>query len=79
MKANFYIFILMLLSANLHGQMIELELYASGFTYPLDIVNAGDERLFVVERSGQIKIVEPDGNVLPTMCSFFHRYHAQTQ
>lgn len=31
---------------------------------PVDIANAGDERLFVVERAGRIRIVEPDGTVL---------------
>lgn len=30
---------------------------------PVDIANAGDERLFVVERDGTIRIVQPDGSV----------------
>lgn len=38
---------------------------ASGFEYPADIQNAGDERLFVVEQNGRIRIVQPDGSVLP--------------
>ncbi len=39
---------------------------ASGFSRPLDLTHAGDGsgRLFVVEQSGQIKIVQ-DGQVLP--------------
>jgi glucose/arabinose dehydrogenase len=32
---------------------------------PVDIANAGDERLFVVERAGTIRIVQPDGTVQP--------------
>jgi glucose/arabinose dehydrogenase len=41
-------------------------LFASGFTQPVAIENAGDGRLFVVERRGVIKIVGRDGVVLPT-------------
>jgi glucose/arabinose dehydrogenase len=40
--------------------------FASGLERPMDIVNAGDERLFVAEREGVIRIIEPDGTVLPT-------------
>ncbi|MDF1698969.1 MAG: PQQ-dependent sugar dehydrogenase [Saprospiraceae bacterium] len=47
------------------GQNIELELIASGFSSPLDITNAGDDRLFIVERSGYIKIIDGSGSVLP--------------
>ncbi len=45
---------------------LELELIASGFSSPLEIKHAGDDRLFVVERGGQIKILNPDGSVNPT-------------
>lgn len=46
----------------------ELEAYAfaSGFTRPVVIEHAGDERLFVAEQPGRIRIVEPDGTVQPT-------------
>src|SRR5690554_5306952 len=37
---------------------------AAGFEVPVAIANAGDARLFVVERAGRILIVE-DGAVLP--------------
>lgn len=43
---------------------IELKEYANGFITPVDIANAGDERLFVVEQRGLIKIVQPNGSVL---------------
>jgi hypothetical protein len=36
----------------------------SGLTEPLSLANAGDERLFVVEKDGRIKIVAPTGNVV---------------
>src|SRR5262245_53274418 len=45
---------------------ITLTPFASGFTNPLDVVNAGDSRLFVVEQGGHIKVVQSDGTVLGT-------------
>ena len=38
-------------------------LIAAGFTEPVDIVHAGDDRLFIVERAGKIKILFPDSSV----------------
>ncbi|MEZ4594574.1 MAG: PQQ-dependent sugar dehydrogenase [Chloroflexota bacterium] len=38
----------------------------NGFTSPVDIANAGDDRLFIVERPGVIRIIDPNGDVLPT-------------
>jgi glucose/arabinose dehydrogenase len=49
----------------LHSQTIGLQNFASGFTRPLEITNAGDNRLFVVEQGGLIKIINPDGTVNP--------------
>lgn len=46
------------------SQNISLELVADGFNEPLDIQNAGDDRLFVVEKGGKIKILHSDGSVL---------------
>lgn len=45
---------------------VELEQVVNGFTNPVDIVNAGDARLFIVERPGVIKILRPDGSVNTT-------------
>ncbi|SDS54940.1 Por secretion system C-terminal sorting domain-containing protein [Formosa sp. Hel1_31_208] len=53
-----YIFI-----SNTYAQDISLELYASGFSSPVNAKHAGDDRLFVVERAGVIKIIEADGSV----------------
>lgn len=39
---------------------------ATGLNAPLNIQNAGDERLFVVEQGGVIKIVNPDGSINAT-------------
>jgi glucose/arabinose dehydrogenase len=43
---------------------IHLENYAAGLNQPVGIANAGDYRLFVLERQGLIKIVQQDGSVL---------------
>lgn len=49
-----------------NGPRIELSVFASGLSSPVDISHAGDDRLFVTERGGRIKIVFPDGNVSAT-------------
>ena len=43
---------------------IDLVIYATGFTLPVDIVNSGDNRLFILEQDGTIKIIDENGNVL---------------
>ncbi len=43
-----------------------LDVYASGFSSPVDIDNAGDDRLFIIERSGRIKIIDSQGTVIQT-------------
>lgn len=48
-------FITICFAAN--AQSIELVPYASGFDEPVDIANAADNRLFVAEKDGAIKIV----------------------
>ncbi|MEY8759169.1 PQQ-dependent sugar dehydrogenase [Chryseobacterium tongliaoense] len=50
----------------LNSQSINLEEFASGFTSPVEITNANDSRLFVVQQDGKIKILQPNGNVVPT-------------
>ncbi|RMB60630.1 T9SS C-terminal target domain-containing protein [Dokdonia sinensis] len=45
--------------------IIDLESFATGFTRPVDIQNAGDNRLFIVEQDGVIKIIE-NGTTLST-------------
>lgn len=42
----------------------KLEQFATGLNQPVDITNAGDDRLFVVEKKGIIRIVNPNGQVL---------------
>jgi glucose/arabinose dehydrogenase len=42
------------------------QVFATGLAAPVAIANAGDRRLFVVERAGRIRIVDQDGSVRPT-------------
>lgn len=44
---------------------LELVTFATGFDEPVDIVSAGDARLFIVEKDGYIRIIE-NGQILPT-------------
>lgn len=43
---------------------IQLTPFATGLSQPVAIANAGDDRLFVVQQSGQIRVVQADGTVL---------------
>ncbi len=58
--------ILIIAFSFVYGQSISLQSFASGFTAPVEIANAGDNRLFVVQQNGIIKIVQPDGTVNAT-------------
>ena len=44
-----------------YGQDIEIESFATGFSSPVNVKHAGDNRLFVAERAGIIKIVNDEG------------------
>jgi glucose/arabinose dehydrogenase len=64
---RFLIPILCLFSFSVVAQPeLELSLYVDGLQQPADITNAGDERLFIVERPGRIRIVDGDDNLLST-------------
>lgn len=48
---------------------VSLSTVASGFSQPIGIVNsgvAGDDRLFIVQQGGLIRILQSDGSILPT-------------
>ena len=60
------VFIFLASSFLIHSQEIIIEEFATGFDHPTNIQNAGDDRLFIVEQSGQIKILNPDGIVNAT-------------
>lgn len=42
-----------------------LEPVVSGLTNPVDIANAGDARLFIAQRAGLIRILQPNGVLDP--------------
>jgi len=47
------------------SQTLGLTSFATGFSDPVEIVNAGDSRLFVVQQNGIIKVVTASGTVNP--------------
>jgi glucose/arabinose dehydrogenase len=55
-----------LLSLGVQSQTIVLEEMPANFNRPVDIKNAGDDRLFIVEKAGLIWIMSKDGVKLPT-------------
>ncbi len=64
---NLKITILSLFSVTIAtAQTIDIESFATGFTSAVEITHAGDDRLFIVEQGGNIKIVNPDGTVNAT-------------
>ena len=48
------------------SQTLELQSFGPSFSSPVEIANAGDNRLFIVEKAGIIKILNSDGTVNPT-------------
>ena len=62
---NYYLFLLILIIITpLQAQPdIDIVEFANSFVSPVSIKNAGDDRLFVVEKRGWIKIVNTDGSV----------------
>lgn len=48
------------------AQTISITPFASGFNSPVEITHAGDDRMFIVEQGGNIKIVNPDGTINAT-------------
>ncbi len=56
-----------LLSSFSFAQSISLTSFATGFSGPVEIAHpANDARLFVVQQSGAIRILNPDGTINPT-------------
>ncbi|MCA9916911.1 MAG: PQQ-dependent sugar dehydrogenase [Anaerolineales bacterium] len=47
-----------------NGVSITAVAVETGFQMPVDIANAGDDRLFIVEQRGKIRIIDPNGNLM---------------
>ncbi len=62
--ASLVLFILFLPSTNSQVPDLGLQLVVGGLNDPVDIANAGDSRLFVVEQDGLIRIID-GGTLLP--------------
>jgi len=54
------------MALSVSAQTVNIQLFAQGFSGITEVVNAGDSRLFVVEKVGRIKILNPDGTTKPT-------------
>ena len=48
------------------GQILNIQSFGTGFSSPVEITHAGDSRLFVVEQTGRIKILNSNGSVNAT-------------
>ena len=62
-----FLSIMALLCCNIFfAQSIDIQSFATGFSQPIAIENAGDTRLFVVEQRGKIKILNSNGTTNAT-------------
>lgn len=52
-----------LISSLLLAQEVSIEFFKGNFNNPLSLQHANDDRLFVVEKGGRIKIIQADGTV----------------
>jgi len=70
MKTIFLLIALVFVQCAQHSQtspsVIGLQTFATGFSSPVEITNCGDNRLFVVEQEGLIKILNPNGTTNST-------------
>lgn len=57
--------LLFALSVSSFAQTIAIQEFATGLSEPVEIVNAGDSRLFIVQQTGAIRIANPDGTLKP--------------
>src|SRR5690606_24339741 len=53
-------------AASLFAQNVDIEFFKGNFDDPVGMHHANDERLFVVEQGGLIKIIQEDGSVNTT-------------
>ena len=65
MKILSRLLFLLFISFYSFAQDVDIELFKSGFSSPVDIQNAGDDRLFIVEQVGRIKILNADTTINP--------------
>jgi len=62
-----FIFCNCLITSALRAQLqFDLIEHQSGLTRPVGIDHAGDDRLFITEQNGAVRIIDEQGNLLPT-------------
>ncbi|HEV8084455.1 MAG TPA: PQQ-dependent sugar dehydrogenase, partial [Chitinophagaceae bacterium] len=61
-----FCFTLLIISQKIVAQKLAANPIVSGFTLPIDLKNCGDDRLFVAERIGIIRIIDADSTLHPT-------------
>ena len=66
MTNKLLIFSFLLFTIFSFAQDVNLDTFATGFNNPVNIQNAGDDRLFIVEQGGVIKVVDASGNTNTT-------------
>ncbi len=59
-------FISIMISGKIVAQKLAAKPLVSGLTLPIDLKNCGDDRLFVAERPGRIRVINPDSTLRPT-------------
>jgi len=60
---KFLLSVTMLSCLLFYSQSFVLEEFATGLSNPVEITNANDSRLFVVQQNGIIKIIQPNGTI----------------
>ncbi len=63
MKKAFLPIVFLLFYSVVLSQDVSLELFKDGFDAPLYLLHANDDRIFIVEKDGKIKIIQADGTV----------------
>jgi glucose/arabinose dehydrogenase len=67
-KTTSLLYTLFLITVTAFSQLPQLNLVqvATGFTRPTDLKHCGDNRIFVVQQGGRIRIMDKSGNINPT-------------
>ncbi len=65
-KLLLFLIVAFIFSLKIKSQTVKLTPFVTGLTNPIDIKNCGDDRLFVAERNGRIRVINPDGTLRPT-------------
>ncbi|MEO8412926.1 MAG: PQQ-dependent sugar dehydrogenase [Ginsengibacter sp.] len=60
-----FTFFLLLASLETVAQKLAAIPYVSGINSPIDLKNCGDDRLFVADRAGRIRVINADGTLRP--------------